>query len=615
MGYRFFLLLGLVWGLMISCGTRADFSVAQKGHLDLSTQTWVQGPVPLDGEWTLDGQPWQVPSSKGFGGSAQGYGVYRLSVTLPQDTPPLALRLPIIGTAYRLLAEGRVLATEGQVSRDPEARVPSYRPRLVLLPPITDGVLDLEIEVSNWDDLSGGIYYGLTLGPWDQVQTQRDRAVLWEALLFGAMFLMGLYHLGSFFFRSQNRAPLWFGLFCLMVAFRSTLYSEVLFLDVFPGTSWYFVIRAVYAAMALAVAAFAAFVDRLYPELVWRPATGAGVIGGLAYAFLSIFAPVPWVTALLLPFQILMLTVGVASMVTLTRAVLARQPGAILFAGGIVFFLATLILDIAKNYLFWPLPSLVNVGTLGFLLAQSLVVARLFAEAFASAERHSEAVQLLNSSLERFIPREVLGFLNKKTITEIDLGDFAEMKMSVFFLDIRNFTALSETMSPQQNFRFINSFLNRFGPIIRDHGGFVDKYMGDGIMALFPGTPDDAVRAALEMREALKDYNLGRVRGGYQEIRFGIGIHTGPLMLGTIGENRRMDSTVISDTVNAASRLEGLTKKYECDILLSGETVATLETPECFATRFVALETVKGKTKPLEVFLVNDSGTCPDPVS
>ncbi len=132
-------------------------------------------------------------------------------------------------------------------------------------------------------------------------------------------------------------------------------------------------------------------------------------------------------------------------------------------------------------------------------------------------------------------------------------------------------------------------------------------------MALFPGCPDDAVAAAIAMRRTLEDYNLGRARGGYSPIRFGIGIHMGPLMLGTIGENRRMDSTVISDTVNAASRLEGLNKKYTTDILVSGPTVEGLKNRAAFPTRFVALETVKGRIKPIEVFLVLDPALLASP--
>jgi len=608
MAYRFYSIgTCILLCLLTACSVPESELVAPRasaGIMDLTGWSWERGPVSLDGEWTLDHVPREVPSTKGFHGKAFGSGTYQLKIILLAGMETLALRLPIIGTAFELSVGGKILAKEGTISDSPLGAVPSYKPRIVLIPIPVDGIIDLSISVSNWDDQFGGIYYSITLGTWDQIQAEREQAALWEALMFGAIFLMGLYHCGSFIFRSQNRAPLWFGVFCLLIAVRSTLYSEVIFLDVFPDTSWYVVIRGVYATMALALAAFAAFVDRLYPNHSWRPATIFTMVGSSAYALVNLFAPVVWTTNLLVPFQILLVIFGIYSLVTVARALIHREPGAGLFVGGTAIFLITVVLDIVKSHFFWNLPSLVNVGTLIFLLAQAMVVARLFANAFASAELHSAAMEKINTSLERFIPREVLGFLNKKSITEIVLGDFSEMRMTVFFLDIRNFTSLSETMSPQENFKFINSFLKLFGPVIRDHNGFVDKYLGDGMMALFPGAPDEALAAAVAMRHALEDYNDGRARGGYQTIRFGIGIHTGPLMLGTIGENRRMDSTVISDTVNAASRLEGLTKKYAVDILVSGSTVESLEHPEIHPTQFVALETVKGKIQPIEVFLV-----------
>ncbi len=609
-----FLVILMVFSLLFSgCAapTEGKSPRAVAGVLDLRAWNWGAGVVALDGEWTFDGRPMQVPSGLKFGTSPYGAGTYRLRV-LVATSSELAIRLPIIGTAYELLAGDKLLAREGVVSSSAEGAVPSYRPRVVLLPTPADGVLDLQIRVSNWHDQFAGIYYGLTLGPWEQVQAQQDRSALWEALMFGAIFLLGMYFCGSFFFRAQNRAPLWFGVFCLLIAVRSTLYSEVIFLKAFPDASWFLVIRGVYATMSLAFVAFAAFLDRLYPRLSWKLALRFAVAVGGVYALINLAAPISWTTGLLLPFQIGLLGYGVYALVTLGRALRQQESGAGLFATGMVVFLGAIILDIVKNYYFGNMPSLVNVATLVFLMLQALVVARLFARAFASAESHSQDMQLINTSLERFIPREVLGFLGKKSITEIGLGDFSEMQMTVFFLDIRDFTSLSESMSPQQNFLFINSFLKRFGPIIRDHNGFVDKYLGDGMMALFPLCPDDAMAAAVAMRRALVDYNEGRARGGYAAIRFGIGIHTGPLMLGTIGENRRMDSTVISDTVNTASRLEGLNKKYTTDILVSGATLEFLRDDGMFPTKFLALETVKGRIKPVEVFLVVDAGASGD---
>jgi class 3 adenylate cyclase len=245
---------------------------------------------------------------------------------------------------------------------------------------------------------------------------------------------------------------------------------------------------------------------------------------------------------------------------------------------------------------------LVVTGILAIVSRRNTLTIRKQIELQVVSERYADTLKKINESLERFIPREFLGFLHKENILEVELGDWTECEMTIFFLDIRNFTSLSENMSPRDNFRFLNSFLGIFGPIIRTHGGFVDKYPGDGIMALFPDDPDDAISTALEMRGRLIGYNEGRTLGGYVPIRFGIGIHRGPLMLGTIGENDRMDSTVISDTVNTASRLEGLTKKFSTDILVSGDTLRNLARPGDFETRFIAEETVKGKAKAVQVF-------------
>jgi class 3 adenylate cyclase len=134
--------------------------------------------------------------------------------------------------------------------------------------------------------------------------------------------------------------------------------------------------------------------------------------------------------------------------------------------------------------------------------------------------------------------------------------------MSILFSDIRSFTTLSESMMPDENFAFINAYLERMGPVIRDHNGFIDKYIGDAIMALFKNA-DDALRAGLAMLDTLDQFNAGRRAAGQQPIAIGIGINTGSLMLGTIGERHRMDGTVISDAVNLAARVESLTKDYK----------------------------------------------------
>ncbi|HBB35806.1 MAG TPA: histidine kinase, partial [Cyanobacteria bacterium UBA9273] len=136
---------------------------------------------------------------------------------------------------------------------------------------------------------------------------------------------------------------------------------------------------------------------------------------------------------------------------------------------------------------------------------------------------------------------------------------------------------------------------------------FIDKYIGDAVMALFPQTADNALQAAIEMQKQVSLYNQQRQEWGEKPIAIGIGLHTGNLMLGTVGEPQRMETTVISDAVNLASRLEGLTKVYGVDILISEQTLSRLDNSAKYAYRYLDRVTVKGKSKPVAVFEVYDS--------
>lgn len=212
----------------------------------------------------------------------------------------------------------------------------------------------------------------------------------------------------------------------------------------------------------------------------------------------------------------------------------------------------------------------------------------------------------INLAYARFVPREFLQFLGYESIIDVQLGDQVQKDMTILFSDIRSFTSLSERLSPRENFNFINSYLSRVGPVIRNYNGFVDKYIGDAVMALFPNRAEDALQAALDMQKQVTIYNVHRQKSGYMPIAIGIGLHTGSLMLGTIGEEQRMETTVISDAVNLASRMEGLTKLYGASIAISGQTLIHLDDPTKYNYRFLGKVQVKGKKESVAVFEVLD---------
>ena len=208
-----------------------------------------------------------------------------------------------------------------------------------------------------------------------------------------------------------------------------------------------------------------------------------------------------------------------------------------------------------------------------------------------------------NISIERFVPHAFLAIVGKPSIVEVELGDNKRQNMTVLFSDIRNFTTLSEKMTPDENFAFINAYLERMGPVIRDHNGFIDKYIGDAIMALFDDGRRCAARRPRHARRARRLQRRARA-SGLEPIGIGIGINTGSLMLGTIGEKHRMDGTVISDAVNLASRIESLTKNYHVGLLISEYTYEQLADPKAYDVRPIDVVVVKGKTRPVTIFEV-----------
>jgi len=220
-------------------------------------------------------------------------------------------------------------------------------------------------------------------------------------------------------------------------------------------------------------------------------------------------------------------------------------------------------------------------------------------------------ISAMNAANARFVPRQFLEFLGKENLTDIELGDQVQKEMSVLFSDIRSFTELSEGMTPKENFDFINHYLGYMEPVIGANNGFIDKYIGDAIMALFGDSVEDAIDAAIDMRRALTEFNNDRLSEGHQPVDCGIGIHTGNLMLGIVGGEGRMDGTVISDAVNLASRLEGLTKVYKTSVIISEDTLLKIKDPARYKYRFLDVAKVKGKHEATYLYEIIDGESAP----
>ncbi len=233
-------------------------------------------------------------------------------------------------------------------------------------------------------------------------------------------------------------------------------------------------------------------------------------------------------------------------------------------------------------------------------------LAQVFSHMVQTVKAREQELEKLLQAYGRFVPDEFLQFLGKQSMVDFQLGDHVSKEMAIMFSDMRSFTTMAEQMTPQENFDFINNYLQQISPEIRKHNGFIVKYIGDGVMAVFPDGVDDAIQAGIVKLEQLHKYNQSRKINGDIPLKIGIGIHVGDTMVGIIGDANRMQADALSDHVNLTARLEGLTKYYGVSLLISGDVVQRLSQPEKYHIRFLDRAIVKGRQEAISVCEVLD---------
>ncbi len=446
----------------------------------------------------------------------------------------------------------------------------------------------------------------------------------------------------------QSALMLYYGAIIIMI-----LYNISLFVYLRDTSYLYYVLYILSISMVLAVQNGIAY-EFLWSNAVWWNGQAQHFTVFMAALFVTVFCrsflrtseTLPLMNRVLFYFAGIVvvavsasfvmptqLSLRLASLLAALSALMGIGTGIVVMARGFVvarfyvlawtLFLLGAILAALRN--FGVLPHN-NLTTYGLQIGQALEVLLLsfglgYRINLLREEKEQEKADIARS-VARFVPTEFLNYLGAKDIRQINFGEAVEQDFTVLFTDIRSFTSLSENMSVQDNFKFLNSYLKRMVPIIHQHNGFIDKFIGDAILALFPGTPVTAVRSAVDMRRELMHYNDFRVNTqGYPAIDTGTGLHMGKLMLGTVGfdkkaltdiesmrvpdvDRERLDTTVIGDTVNVSARLQDLTKNYGAPLLISESVFSHLPPEMRETTRLVDHLRMRGKNTRIRVYEV-----------
>lgn len=386
-----------------------DYDFAQSGPLRLDGEwlfRWNDFVAPDDADvdhWSIVAFPgaWTDKQWEGEALPAEGFATYRLQFRSARDQR-LALAVPIMGTAYQLYWNEARIASNGAPGRNSAQSRPDFRPLITTAVDIpANQTVTLTLHISNFHDRSGGPWFPIRIGTEKTLRAEREKRIALDLSLAGALGLMGFYHLVLFVVRRRDRLPLYFALFCLVMAVRSMGEGEKFLLTLIPDLPWIAAVRISYVSFFLALLLAGQYVRMIHPDLVWNRAIDAL---NLLFAGLSLFA-------LATPVRFFSETLPVAHGMTLllscyflyvnVRAAQLGRPESWPFLVGGGIFALTVLNDILVAYSLTATGAVLSpFGFLVFVFAQAYLLARRYARAFTRAETLSANLDTLNLQLE-----------------------------------------------------------------------------------------------------------------------------------------------------------------------------------------------------------------------
>ena len=610
----------------------------EKGILDLKSIDISNRNILLNGEWEfyynqlINPQEFQknniakieytqIPSSwEDLNLSPFGYATYRLKLTHVPNPFMIGLKIPHMNSSYDLYINGELLAKNGYVHIDPNLYKPQHLPTVKFFENKSSEI-EIVLQIANFSDNLGGVWGPIEFGTSENIFKSFLLSIGLELFSFGVIFLMGIYHLFLYIFRNKEKPALFFGLFCILIALRISVIGEKILLQIFPEFPWKLHIKIEYLSLYLGLPVFSFYLhyafnkeskevflkdkknfrNFLYEEFYYPIIIFIFLIS-FPFIVATLFTDTLTYGKFLDAFQIFMIICALYLYYGIILATIKRKEGAIFSLIGFLFPFISLINDILYAERVIQTGYLFPFGFFVFIIFQSLSLAYKFTQSFYKNEQLTDHLRKLLLAFERFIPKEFLILLNKNDITTVKLGDQIQNEMCIMFSDIRKFTSISEKLTPEENFNFINQYLSFIEPIIRENQGFIDKYLGDGFMALFPYSPENSLITGIQIQNKLKEFNAIIYEKNFEPLKIGIGIHTGKLMLGVVGSEFHMETTVISDAVNTAARLEKLNKDFGTDIIITESVLNQINNINNYKFRYIGTILLRGKQNPLKIY-------------
>ena len=410
--YKFLLQFSLVISFIaFFCNDIKAFDstwVARKGIADLRNKDIHGKPVALNGEWTfvwkkllapVDSMDaaynvfpglWDGKLVNGQQLSARGFATYRLKVLLPQKRGHLALNLPDFYTAYRLYVNGKVFSSSGM----PDSTLANYSPHwLNKTVAITDSsdTLDLTLHLANFSHAKGGPKKGITIGDSESLFASREQIIANDFMLAGCLFMGGLFFLGLYLFSKNDKATLFFSLFCMLYSYRIVGSSMYALHSIFPNVNWEITVRLEFFTLFGSIFLFIQYVKYLYPEDIDKTITRLLSAFCLLVTIMPVFMPPELFTRLINPFLIVMFFCIIYAVIVFVRAFIKKRPSAkYALMSVIVLMLIMLLINLEYFRIIIPSRNIISAVYIAFFFLQSMVLSFRFAFTLRQARKQAE---------------------------------------------------------------------------------------------------------------------------------------------------------------------------------------------------------------------------------
>lgn len=505
-----------------------------------------------------------------------GSGTYRLLLTnLKPETNYVFPVYKLAYTAFEIYADNTLIYQSGTPSEDWKNSKPEQFFDTASFVPDKNGTILLTIFVSNNFYRKGGLRGTISLYEEDSYERFHFKEVSSYAIFSGILIMISVYCLIIFFLK-KDKSPLYLALLILAIYSRIASSTFPIIKTIFPNMPFTVMLRIEYISVFFIPCFLTLYLDTLNKYIFEKVPAVLISAPGFIFMFLDILLPISIVNRIVPVMQIYMYTASALDAILFIFSLFKHRDfltSVCIFSFLIIVSGATSDILLIHHASFMQGIHLLTPAFVCFAFVQIFILAYIQNQNDLKVMELNNYLHETNQAYYRFVPKEFLELLCKKDITEVTLGEYKVSKAAVLSADIRNFTSTSEKLVPIQVFDMLNSYLRRVAPLIRKYHGIIEKYLGDGIIAIFPDSAEAALNCAIEMQEQMIELREEFAERGMPQIQIGIGVHYGDIVIGTGGNNDRMTEISLSKDIDIAIKTEGKTKIYHRPILATYDAI------------------------------------------